>query len=224
MLLGPASSCSSRSCSRALAKTSIEVLGHVGCAAVSVDGRGRQKADKELRRVHRAPAPTTLPRRTGCPPLRLERRLFLSRRQNAFFKHGGAQLFCAWRDRRVVEQEGAARARVGDARHHQRHQRDNAQDRHDQLPAPAGRRDQEGVEEDQGVHRKVRQPRWRTRSPRSRAAGPGSRGRVRSCRRPAARRTGARRRGKQCDLGRVSARGWAARGAAQARAPPQSRS
>jgi GNAT superfamily N-acetyltransferase len=36
------------------------------------------------------------------PPLRLERRMFLSRRQNAFFKHGDAQLFCAWRDGRVV--------------------------------------------------------------------------------------------------------------------------
>jgi GNAT superfamily N-acetyltransferase len=37
-----------------------------------------------------------------CPPLRLERRMFVSRRQNAFFKHGDAQLFCAWRDGRVV--------------------------------------------------------------------------------------------------------------------------
>jgi GNAT superfamily N-acetyltransferase len=37
-----------------------------------------------------------------CPPLRLERRLFLNRRQNAFFKHGDAELFCAWRDGRVV--------------------------------------------------------------------------------------------------------------------------
>ena len=36
------------------------------------------------------------------PPLRIERRLFLNRRQNAFFKHGDAQLFCAWRDGRVV--------------------------------------------------------------------------------------------------------------------------
>jgi GNAT superfamily N-acetyltransferase len=37
-----------------------------------------------------------------CPPLRLERRMFLSRKRNAFFKHGDAQLFCAWRDGRVV--------------------------------------------------------------------------------------------------------------------------
>jgi GNAT superfamily N-acetyltransferase len=36
------------------------------------------------------------------PPLRIERYLFLNRRLNAFFKHGGAQLFLAERDGRVV--------------------------------------------------------------------------------------------------------------------------
>ncbi|MEA2312397.1 MAG: hypothetical protein QOE28_2365 [Solirubrobacteraceae bacterium] len=36
------------------------------------------------------------------PPLRLERRLFLNKRFNAFFSHGGAQLFLARRDGRVV--------------------------------------------------------------------------------------------------------------------------
>ena len=36
------------------------------------------------------------------PPLRLERYLFLMRSQNAFFTHGDAQLFLAWRDGRVV--------------------------------------------------------------------------------------------------------------------------
>jgi hypothetical protein len=36
------------------------------------------------------------------PPLRIERRLFLNRRANAFFKHGDAQLFLAERDGRVV--------------------------------------------------------------------------------------------------------------------------
>jgi GNAT superfamily N-acetyltransferase len=36
------------------------------------------------------------------PPLRLERRLFLSRRFNPFFKHGDAQLFLARRGGRVV--------------------------------------------------------------------------------------------------------------------------
>ncbi len=36
------------------------------------------------------------------PPLKLERYLFLSRRLNAFFGHGEAEYFLAWRDRRVV--------------------------------------------------------------------------------------------------------------------------
>jgi hypothetical protein len=36
------------------------------------------------------------------PPLRLERRIFLNRRFNAFFSHGDAQLFLAWRDSRAV--------------------------------------------------------------------------------------------------------------------------
>ena len=36
------------------------------------------------------------------PPLRIERRLFLSPRFNAFFKHGEAELFLARRDARVV--------------------------------------------------------------------------------------------------------------------------
>jgi len=36
------------------------------------------------------------------PPLRLERRLFLNRRLNAFFSHGDARLFLARRDGRVV--------------------------------------------------------------------------------------------------------------------------
>jgi GNAT superfamily N-acetyltransferase len=36
------------------------------------------------------------------PPLKLERHLFLSHRLNAFFKHGEAELFLAWRDGRPV--------------------------------------------------------------------------------------------------------------------------
>lgn len=36
------------------------------------------------------------------PPLKLERRLFLSRRLNPYFKHGEAEYFLAWRDGRVV--------------------------------------------------------------------------------------------------------------------------
>src|SRR3954452_19436972 len=37
-----------------------------------------------------------------CPPLLIERRFYLSRRFNPFFKHGDAQLFVAERDGRVV--------------------------------------------------------------------------------------------------------------------------
>jgi GNAT superfamily N-acetyltransferase len=36
------------------------------------------------------------------PPLKLERRAFLSRRLNPYFKHGEAEYFLAWRDGRVV--------------------------------------------------------------------------------------------------------------------------
>ena len=32
------------------------------------------------------------------PPLKLERRLFLNRRMNAFFSHGEAEYFLAWRE------------------------------------------------------------------------------------------------------------------------------
>ncbi len=46
------------------------------------------------------------------PPLRLERYLFLSRRLNAFFKHGRAQYFLARRDGRVV---GRITAQIDDA-------------------------------------------------------------------------------------------------------------
>lgn len=36
------------------------------------------------------------------PPLKLERRMFLSRRLNPYFKHGEAEYFLAWRGERVV--------------------------------------------------------------------------------------------------------------------------
>jgi len=53
------------------------------------------------------------------PPLRLERRLFLSRRMNAFFSHGEAEYFLALRDGRVV---GRISAHVNQAfnEHHER--------------------------------------------------------------------------------------------------------
>ncbi len=46
------------------------------------------------------------------PPLKLERRLFLSRRMNAFFSHGEAEYFLALREGRVV---GRITAHVNDA-------------------------------------------------------------------------------------------------------------
>jgi GNAT superfamily N-acetyltransferase len=36
------------------------------------------------------------------PPLKLERRIFLNRKMNAFFSHGEAEYFLAWRDGQVV--------------------------------------------------------------------------------------------------------------------------
>ncbi len=46
------------------------------------------------------------------PPLRLERRLFLNRRLNPYFKHGEAEYFLAWRGERVV---GRATAQIDHA-------------------------------------------------------------------------------------------------------------
>jgi GNAT superfamily N-acetyltransferase len=46
------------------------------------------------------------------PPLKLERRMFLTRRLNPFFSHGEAEYFLAWKDGRVV---GRITAQVNDA-------------------------------------------------------------------------------------------------------------
>jgi hypothetical protein len=46
------------------------------------------------------------------PPLKLERRLFLNRRLNPYFKHGEAEYFLAWRGERVV---GRATAQIDHA-------------------------------------------------------------------------------------------------------------
>src|SRR3954469_18145667 len=54
------------------------------------------------------------------PPLRIERRLFLSPRFNAFFKHGEAQLFVARRDGRVVGRISAHIDRAFNAYHDNR--------------------------------------------------------------------------------------------------------
>jgi GNAT superfamily N-acetyltransferase len=51
------------------------------------------------------------------PPLRIERHLFLSPRQNAFFRHGNARLFLARRDGRVVGRVSAQIDRAFNAFH-----------------------------------------------------------------------------------------------------------
>src|SRR3954452_21919415 len=51
------------------------------------------------------------------PPLRLERYLFLMSSQNAFFSHGDAQLFLAWRDGKVVGRISAQYDEAYNAQH-----------------------------------------------------------------------------------------------------------
>ncbi|HEU4658834.1 MAG TPA: hypothetical protein VFR97_14995 [Capillimicrobium sp.] len=51
------------------------------------------------------------------PPLRIERRFFLSRKHNPFFKHGDARFFLAWRDGRPVGRISAQYNLAYDAQH-----------------------------------------------------------------------------------------------------------
>ncbi len=57
---------------------------------------------RELREFIELPYRLHSTSRYWIPPLRIERRLFLNRRLNAFFKHGKAQEFLARRDGRVI--------------------------------------------------------------------------------------------------------------------------
>ena len=57
---------------------------------------------RDLRRFIELPYRLHSSREQWTPPLRIERRIFLSPRFNAFFKNGEAQLFLARRDGRVV--------------------------------------------------------------------------------------------------------------------------
>jgi GNAT superfamily N-acetyltransferase len=60
--------------------------------------RGR----RELKRFVKVPFGLHRESPQWVPPLKLERRLFLNRRMNAFFSHGEAEYFLAYRDGRVV--------------------------------------------------------------------------------------------------------------------------
>src|SRR5215217_2741046 len=94
-----ARSCSLRSCPRTF--EDVDGGRHIGCAPVSLDVR-------PVRGLRDRREFVELPYRLHCtsgvwvPPLRLERHLFLSRRFNAFFTHGEAELFLARRDGRVA--------------------------------------------------------------------------------------------------------------------------
>lgn len=57
---------------------------------------------RDLRRFIHLPFRLHANRSSWIPPLKLERWMFLSRRMNAFFSHGEAEYFLAWRDGRVV--------------------------------------------------------------------------------------------------------------------------
>jgi GNAT superfamily N-acetyltransferase len=68
----------------------------VGVEIRSASGR------RDLKRFIDLPYALHANRPLWVPPLKLERRLFLSRRMNAFFTHGEAEYFLALRDGRVV--------------------------------------------------------------------------------------------------------------------------
>jgi GNAT superfamily N-acetyltransferase len=81
------------------------------CRAVAVEVRA-VSGRRDLTRFIDLPFALHANHPQWVPPLKLERRLFLSRRANAFFSHGEAEYFLAWRDGRVV---GRASAQVNHA-------------------------------------------------------------------------------------------------------------
>src|SRR3954447_26031912 len=91
---------SARSCPWTLAKTSMEV-GNVGSAAVALEVR-EVSSRRDLREFIDRPFRLHANAPQWGPPVKIERRLYLSPRFNAFFNHGEAVLFLARRDGRVV--------------------------------------------------------------------------------------------------------------------------
>ena len=84
--------------------------------AVSVDVRA-VSSRQDLREFIELPFRLHSTSRQWVPPLRLERRMFHSRRMNAYFKHAGAQEFLARRDGRVVGRISAQIDRAYDQQH-----------------------------------------------------------------------------------------------------------
>ena len=79
----------------------IDCRRHIQSRAVSVEVEP-VASRRDLREFIELPFRLHANAEQWIPPLRIERRLFLSPRFNAFFKHGEAQLFLARRDGRVV--------------------------------------------------------------------------------------------------------------------------
>jgi hypothetical protein len=84
--------------------------------SVSVDVRA-VSSSRELREFIELPFRLHSTSEQWVPPLRLERRMFHSRRMNAYFKHAGAQEFLARRDGRVVGRISAQVDGAYDAQH-----------------------------------------------------------------------------------------------------------
>jgi hypothetical protein len=84
--------------------------------SVSVDVRA-VSSSRELREFIELPFRLHSTSQQWVPPLRLERRMFHSRRMNAYFKHAGAQEFLARRDGRVVGRISAQVDGAYDAQH-----------------------------------------------------------------------------------------------------------
>jgi ribosomal protein S18 acetylase RimI-like enzyme len=70
------------------------------CRAVTVQVRA-VSGRRDLTRFIDLPFALHASRPEWVPPLKLERRMFLNRRLNAFFSHGEAEYFLAWREGRV---------------------------------------------------------------------------------------------------------------------------
>jgi hypothetical protein len=84
--------------------------------SVSVDARA-VSSSRDLREFIELPFRLHSTSEQWVPPLRLERRMFHSRRMNAYFKHAGAQEFLARRDGRVVGRISAQVDGAYDAQH-----------------------------------------------------------------------------------------------------------
>src|SRR5215207_5737776 len=118
-----ARSCSARSWPRTFAKTSCVVEAMYG-ERVSVEVKAERGVEvravqsrRDWREFIELPYRLHATSEQWIPPVRLERRMFHSRRMNAYFKHAGAQEFLASRQGRVVGRISAQVDAAYDAQH-----------------------------------------------------------------------------------------------------------